>query len=479
MRYFSMINRFSVMLAMVLTLAVQQKSSSAAEGPCDIYATGGTPCVAAYSTVRVLSSTYIGPLYQVRKTSDQSTKDIPALADGFADASVQETFLGTGAGTISKLYDQSGKGNNLTVAKKGCYTGTASQDDKESDAKGRSLTVNGHKVYALFMKAGDGYRSNQDGGYTGYPARAQAATGMPTGNQAQGVYEVADGKRYGTACCWNFGNGSTNNCYGPTGQMNTLFFGTAYWGKGDGNGPWFMNDMEAGVWAGGFTEDDPGWGALEMTAGKTRKPNTLCPSMTMDYAFGISKANTVNNVPQYALRMANAQRGGTLVPQMVTAYDGRAPTTWKMEGGILLGIGGDNSNSSYGTWFEGCITAGRPSDATDTLILKNVQDMRYGATDVATLFSANNVSPSSLYKVRYNPANAGAVISYTLHDARRVSMNIYDQQGRRIAAIVDGVISAGRHDAVWNANRVPAGVYVCRTTIDGLEGWTGRIVIGK
>ena len=30
------------------------------EGPCDIYAKGGTPCVAAYSTIRRLLSTYTG-----------------------------------------------------------------------------------------------------------------------------------------------------------------------------------------------------------------------------------------------------------------------------------------------------------------------------------------------------------------------------------------------------------------------------------
>jgi hypothetical protein len=201
--------------------------------------------------------------------------------------------------------------------------------------------------------------------------------------------------------------------------------------------------------------------------------------MTMDYAFGISKASTANNLPQYCLRMANAQRGGTPVTNLVTAYDGRAPSTWKMEGGILLGIGGDNSNSSYGTWFEGCITAGRPSDKTDTLILENVRNMRYGATDVVTLHGAKTAAPMSLLKVRFNQSNANAVISYTLQDSRRVSVHIFDQRGRRIAAIVDGIISAGRHDAVWDANRVPAGVYIVKMAIDGQNGWAGKIVAGK
>ena len=36
-------------------------------------------------------------------------------------------------------------------------------------------------------------------------------------------------------------------------------------------------------------------------------------------------------------------------------------------------------------------------------------------------------------------------------------MNIVDQRGRQIAVIVNGVIGAGRHEAVWDAKRIPAG----------------------
>ncbi|MEW1838902.1 arabinofuranosidase catalytic domain-containing protein, partial [Nonomuraea angiospora] len=38
--------------------------------PCDIYASGGTPCVAAHSTTRALYASYNGSLYQVRRSSD-------------------------------------------------------------------------------------------------------------------------------------------------------------------------------------------------------------------------------------------------------------------------------------------------------------------------------------------------------------------------------------------------------------------------
>jgi hypothetical protein len=40
---------------------------AAAEGPCDIFAKGGTPCVAAHSVVRAMYAAYGGPLYSVRR----------------------------------------------------------------------------------------------------------------------------------------------------------------------------------------------------------------------------------------------------------------------------------------------------------------------------------------------------------------------------------------------------------------------------
>jgi hypothetical protein len=61
-----------------------------------------------------------------------------------------------------------------------------------------------------------------------------------------------------------------------------------------------------------------------------------------------------------------------------TAHDGAAPAQWVLEGGIILGIGGDNSNWSYGTFYEGCITAGRPPLASQEAVYRNVQAAGYG-----------------------------------------------------------------------------------------------------
>ncbi|GHJ39089.1 hypothetical protein Sm713_46980 [Streptomyces sp. TS71-3] len=47
---------------------------AAASLPRDIYAAGGTPCVAAHSTTRALYGAYNGLLYQVRRSSDNATR---------------------------------------------------------------------------------------------------------------------------------------------------------------------------------------------------------------------------------------------------------------------------------------------------------------------------------------------------------------------------------------------------------------------
>ena len=61
--------------------------------PCDIFASGGTPCVAAHSVVRALYAGYNGPLYSVNRTRDGARMDVRTLqAGGYADSAAQDAF---------------------------------------------------------------------------------------------------------------------------------------------------------------------------------------------------------------------------------------------------------------------------------------------------------------------------------------------------------------------------------------------------
>jgi len=358
---------------------------SNAMGPCDIYAMANNPCVAAISTVRVLLHSYTGPLYQVRKggtnnvfkgnqpagtgggTTGGTTQDIGFGADGFADSAAQDTFCGSGgtACTISKIYDQSGKGNDLIESPAGTYEAGPDYEVPASHA----VMVGGHKIYSLYFPHPPSLPSGS--APSGYGYRNNKTTGMPTGTAAQTVYMLADGTYAGNGCCFDFGNAETNNGNGPTGDMAAINLGTSYWGMGAGSAPWFEGDFEAGVWAGGSSCGTPGSGQLTCSG---RQANPMNPSMkTIPYALGILKTATTNGSPVWTLKVANATAG-----TFTTAYDGAAPGKWMLQGALLLGTGGDNSNSSWGNFYEGCVTTGETSDATDQAVAANIMAAGYG-----------------------------------------------------------------------------------------------------
>jgi hypothetical protein len=182
---------------------------------------------------------------------------------------------------------------------------------------------------------------------------------------------------------------------------------------------------------------------------------------------------------EFAIKGGNAQKGN-----ITTMYSGARPTKagynpMTKQGAIILGIGGDNSNSAIGTFFEGAMTTGYPPDTTENAIQANIVAAGYGSNTTMVSYRAGNTAPVSTFRARYNASRGTVVVSYTLQNARRVSMNIVDQSGRRIATIKGEGVSTGQHEAVWDAKQVPAGVYICRIAIDGRDEWAGKIIIGK
>lgn len=60
-----------------------------------------------------------------------------------------------------------------------------------------------------------------------------------------------------------------------------------------------------------------------------------------------------------------------------------------------------------------------------------------------------------------NPFAATTRFAYTLHEPGPVSIELYDVLGRRVAMIVDEELSAGVHEADFDASGLSSGVYVC------------------
>jgi non-reducing end alpha-L-arabinofuranosidase len=312
--------------------------------PCDIYASGGTPCVAAHSSVRALFSAYNGNLYQVRRASDNSTLNIGVLsAGGYANAAAQDSFCAGTTCVITIIYDQSGRGNNLTQAPAG---GAAGGPDNLANASALPLTVNGHHVYGVYIAAGTGYRNDH-------------TSGIATGDNAEGEYAIFDGTHYNGGCCFDYGNAETSNNDTGNGHMEAIYFGNIkVWGYGSGNGPWVMADLENGLFSGAN---------VHLNSGDQ--------SITSHYVTAIVKGGP--NL--WAIKAGNAQSGG-----LTTMYNGPRPNAsgynpMHKEGAIILGIGGDNSKGSAGSFFEGAMTSGYPSDATENAVQASIVAAGYGS----------------------------------------------------------------------------------------------------
>ena len=333
-------------LGLLIGTLVGLGSTAQAAGslPCDIYASAGTPCVAAHSTVRALYSAYNGPLYQVKRASDGHTSTIGVLtAGGYANAAAQDGFCAGTSCTITRIYDQSARHNDLTIE----GAGGAGQADTGSNAAALPLTVGGHHVYGLYINAGNGYRDD-------------ATSGVAVNGQPEGMYMVASGTHVNGACCFDYGNAETNNRDNGNGHMDAINFGTECWFTPCyGQGPWVQADMENGL----FQSD---------SGGSKDSANTGEP---LPYVTTLLKNNGQNH---FALKWGNAQSGG-----LTTTYSGAEPSAtgyspMHQEGAIVLGTGGDNSNGSVGSFFEGVMTAGIPSDAADNSVQSEITSIGYG-----------------------------------------------------------------------------------------------------
>src|SRR5258708_32133617 len=138
--------------------AGQHSALAAGTGACGIYASGGTPCVAAHSTTRALFGAYSGRLYQVRRASDGARTNVGTLsAGGFANAATQTSFCAGTTCVITIIYDQTSRGNNLTQAPGG---GAAGGPDALANASALPVTAGRHRGFGAFAAAGGACRNN-------------------------------------------------------------------------------------------------------------------------------------------------------------------------------------------------------------------------------------------------------------------------------------------------------------------------------
>ncbi len=390
-------------LALVLSLigatppvgATPGTPPSRPQGPCDIYAAAGDPCVAAHSTTRALYASYDGPLYQVMRQSDRKTLDIGVVQPsaspvpdpgGYADAAAQDAFCRDTYCWITTIYDQSGHHNDLTQAPRGNFSGPAMGGANNLPlADMAPITVMGHKVYGVFIEPGMGLRNDDP-------------KGTAVDDQAEGQYWVISGQHHNSGCCFDYGNAEIDSHDDGNGTMEATYFGDApYWYHGNPPGPWIMTDQEN-----------------NLVGCVTSNGTKGCDLPSVAWRFVTA---TADGEPHHWRSMGgDAQEGALSVmfdgPRVDGSYD-----PMRKQGAILLGNGGDNSNGSQGTFYEGAMTAAGtfPTQKTNQLVQANVVAAHYGvqrlslapASATATPPGVQTFSPGSTRSTTLTFTNAG------------------------------------------------------------------------
>jgi hypothetical protein len=348
------------------------------QGPCDIYAAAGDPCVAAHSTTRALYASYNGPLYQVLRQSDGKTLNVgvvkpvasPAAdAGGYADAAAQDAFCANTYCWIATIYDQSPKHNDLTQAPRGGFSGPGMGGFNNLPVADMApITIMGHKAYGVFIEPGMGLRQND-------------AKGTAVDDQSEGQYWVINGQHYNSGCCFDYGNAEIDSRDDDNGTMETTYYGNATaWYHGNQPGPWVMTDQENNL-VGCVNSDGS---------------NKLCPTLpniTWRFVTAMAKGE-----PHHWTSMGgDSQKGDLSVmfdgPRVNATYD-----PMRKQGAILLGNGGDNSVGSQGTFYEGAMTAAGtfPTNGTDQLVHANVVAAKYDVPRLIVAPASATATPPGL-----------------------------------------------------------------------------------
>ena len=319
--------------------------SVAEAAPCDIFASDGHACVAAYSTVRNLNSGYGGALYQVTRASDGATLDIGAV-NGFGDSGSQDNFCNGTSCTISIIYDQSGNGNDLPVGfgcggQPYCVGQGPNNSQIPADAGALPVTAYGNRVYGVSFPTGGG---------VGY-RRAGPANNIPTGGAPQGIYMVTSTNQVNGVCCFDFGNVETYPTDTGSGHMDAINI------IGGGDSFAIGLDIEDGIF-----------------------PNDTGNSLTIGPTAFATIAGWNDGQQYYDVYAGNAQSSDPLREFGVTQLQDRY-RPMQQEGGIVLGVGGDASGGQAGgdggEFFEGAMTAGVPSTGAFQAVQADIAGIGY------------------------------------------------------------------------------------------------------
>ncbi len=117
-----------------------------------------------------------------------------------------------------------------------------------------------------------------------------------------------------------------------------------------------------------------------------------------------------------------------------------------------------SSPSGVGNIYTIQLNQSVPSVAT----VEGIYEVLTTSTGIVHPEPAGGVRRYALYQNFPNPFNPTTQIQFDLPDASEVHLTVYNAAGQRVATLVDGNLTAGRHSVSFDAENLPAGVYLYR-----------------
>jgi uncharacterized delta-60 repeat protein len=107
--------------------------------------------------------------------------------------------------------------------------------------------------------------------------------------------------------------------------------------------------------------------------------------------------------------------------------------------------------------------------------------IKYTESISTGFFDANSVHPQTFTLAQNypNPFNPITTISYQLPAVSEVNLSIYNVLGQKVATLVSGRQTAGRHQVKWNAGAFASGVYLYKLTADKSFTQTKKLILLK
>lgn len=106
------------------------------------------------------------------------------------------------------------------------------------------------------------------------------------------------------------------------------------------------------------------------------------------------------------------------------------------------------------------------------LLLEHYEDWSENKYEDADLADVHDVDISVVTHIALeanfpNPFNPSTVIGFQLPEEAHVSLQVYDVLGRLVTTLVNGQVSAGRHQARFDATHLASGMYIYRLQVGG------------